>query len=65
MKKLLNSILGKKERKIKNSEFSKFIYDASPTQKKKLIEEVIHEANRDQRELVQRVERLKDLRTSS
>lgn len=50
--------------RLRNSEFSKFVYNSTNTQKKKIIEKVIREANRDQRDLVQRVERAKMLKAT-
>lgn len=49
----------------KSSEFSRFIHDSSTTRKRRIIEEVVKEANKDQRELVQRVERMKSLKSTN
>lgn len=58
MKDLLNKFLGRNE-EVRQSEFSRFVYDSSNTQKKKLIEKVIKEANRDQSELTERAKKMR------
>lgn len=62
--KRLFGIQDNRQGRLRNSEFSKFVYNSTNTQKKKIIEKVIREANRDQRDLVQRVERAKMLKVT-
>ena len=67
MKLLFKRLFGaqdSRQGRLRNSEFSKFVYNSTNTQKKKIIEKVIREANRDQRDLVQRVERAKMLKAT-
>lgn len=57
---LMNKFFGSRSNpKIKQSKFSRFSHDSSSTQKKKIIEKVIKEANKDQRELVEKARKLR------
>lgn len=67
MKLLFRRLFGiqdNRQGRLRDSEFSKFVYSSTNTQKKKIIEKVVKEANRDQRDLVQRVERAKMLKAT-
>ncbi len=57
----LNKIFGTsgKVNKIKQSKFSRFSHDASSSYKKKVIEKVVKEANRDQRKVVEKAAKLR------
>ena len=58
---LFKRVFGTNENnRLKNSEFSKFVYDISITQKRRIIEEAVKDANREQKELVERVERIRN-----
>lgn len=48
--------IGKKEKK--TTDFSEFFYHAPASEKKKLLVEVVREANKDQQEVVKQYHRL-------
>lgn len=48
----IKSFLGIKEVKEPTTDFSAFFYNASSADKKKLLTEVVREANKDQRALI-------------
>jgi len=50
----IKHILGFGEAKSPTTDFSDFFHRASSSEKKKLLEEVVREANKDQRDLVSR-----------
>ena len=50
----IKSFLGYKDTKKPVTDFSAFFHNASSAEKKKLLTEVVREANRDQRELIER-----------
>lgn len=50
----IKAFLGFKSRKSPTTDFSVFFHSASSTEKKKLLESVVREANKDQRDLVKR-----------
>ena len=52
MKAKIKTLLGLKSTEQPKTDFSKFFYTASSGQKKKLLLEVVKDANKDQRELV-------------
>lgn len=57
MMKKIKSFLGIKEAKEPTTDFSEFFHNASSAEKKKLLTEVVREANRDQRALIERYNR--------
>lgn len=52
-------IFGIKEEKKPGTDFSAFFHSASAAEKRKLLEQVVREANKDQRDLVKRYETMK------
>ncbi|MBI4252730.1 hypothetical protein HY623_00920 [Candidatus Uhrbacteria bacterium] len=61
IKNLLQSLKGGKKVK---SDFSTFFREASREQKEKLLLEVAHEANQDQRQILERYDKLQAKNTS-
>ncbi len=57
--KLLKKIFGSKEEKKPNTDFSDFFHNASSAEKKKMLESVVREANKDQRDLVEKYNKSK------
>jgi hypothetical protein len=55
MMKALKRLIGKPERK--NKDFSSFFNDASPAEKRKVLEDVVRKANQDQRAMLEQYER--------
>lgn len=55
MTKMLKKLLNKKGKK---AEFSDFFRDASVDEKKRLLEKVVRESNQDQRDLVEKYDRI-------
>ncbi len=53
----IKSYLGIKEIKEPTTDFSAFFHNASSAQKKKLLTEVVREANKDQRAVIERYNR--------
>ena len=56
MIKKIKSILGLNQAKKPNTDFSDFIHNASEYQKKKVLKEVLRQANQDQRALLEKYE---------
>ena len=54
MIKKIKHFLGIKDEKRPTTDFSAFFHNASSAEKKKLLEQVVREANKDQRDLVNR-----------
>lgn len=54
MIKKIKTFFGFKRKKEPTTDFSLFFHSASSTEKKKLLEAVVKEANKDQRDLVKR-----------
>lgn len=50
----IKTFLGVKREKKPTTDFSAFFHNASSAEKKKLLESVVREANKDQRDLVKR-----------
>lgn len=50
----IKTFLGVKHEKEPTTDFSAFFHNASAAEKKKLLESVVREANKDQRDLVKR-----------
>jgi hypothetical protein len=50
----IKTFLGFKQGKEPTTDFSAFFHNASSAEKKKLLKSVVREANKDQRDLVQR-----------
>lgn len=50
----IKTLLGFKRAKTPTTDFSAFFHNASSAEKKKLLESVVREANKDQRDLVKR-----------
>lgn len=57
MMKKIKSFLGLSEAKEPTTDFSGFFHNASAAEKKKLLTEVVREANKDQRALIERYNR--------
>lgn len=57
MMKKVKSFLGIKEVKEPTNDFSAFFHNASSAEKKKLLTEVVREANKDQRALIERYDK--------
>ena len=54
MIKKIKHILGISDAKEPTNDFSKFFHTASSAEKKKVLESVVREANKDQRDLIER-----------
>lgn len=52
----IKTFLGFNKNKQPTTDFSAFFHNASSSEKKKLLESVVREANKDQRDLVKRYE---------
>ena len=59
MIKLLKRILGSKDAKKPTTDFSYFFHNASSGEKKKMLKSIVKEANKDQRDLVEKYNRSK------
>lgn len=55
----IKTFLGFKREKEPTTDFSTFFHSASSAEKKKLLESVVREANKDQRDLVKRYDLMK------
>ena len=55
----IKTFLGFKRAKEPTTDFSAFFHNASSAEKKKLLESVVREANKDQRDLVKRYDMMK------
>lgn len=55
----IKTFLSFKREKEPTTDFSVFFHSASSAQKKKLLESVVREANKDQRDLVKRYNQMK------
>lgn len=55
----IKTFLGFKGKKEPTTDFSEFFHNASSAEKKKFLESVVREANKDQRDLVKRYDLIK------
>lgn len=54
----IKTLLGFKRKKEPTTDFSVFFHSASSAEKKRLLESVVREANKDQRDLVKRYDHI-------
>ena len=59
MIKTIKKFMGLSKDKKPTTDFSVFFHDASSAEKKKVLEQVVREANKDQRDLVEKYNRTK------
>lgn len=55
----IKNFIGFSKEKKPTTDFSGFFHDASSAEKKKLLEQVVREANKDQRDLIEKYNRTK------
>ncbi|MBI5742504.1 MAG: hypothetical protein HZA25_01540 [Candidatus Niyogibacteria bacterium] len=58
----IKHILGIRGARTPSTDFSAFFHNASAAEKKKMLEQVVREANKDQRDLVKKYEIMKAVR---